>query len=90
MFFRRLKSTTQGPPVPFVQKMIGLTIGLAMVWLVFAPGSPLNKPKGGDAGSASKDAAPADGQRPDLRLDHSVFGADAHGRSVSSRLPLPP
>jgi ABC-type hemin transport system substrate-binding protein len=61
MFIRRLKSTTQGPPVPFVQKMIGLTIGLAMVWLVFAPGSPLNKPKGGDAGSASKDAAPADG-----------------------------
>ncbi|MFN9077088.1 MAG: ABC transporter substrate-binding protein [bacterium] len=43
MFFRRLKSIGGGAAVPVVQKMIGLTFGLVIVWFVFASNSPLNK-----------------------------------------------
>jgi ABC-type hemin transport system substrate-binding protein len=43
MFFRKFKSTMVGAPAPAVQKMIGLTFGLVIVWFVFASNSPLNK-----------------------------------------------
>ena len=46
MFFGRMKSRSdEGPalPVPLLQRFIGLSVGLVMVWFVFAPNSPLNK-----------------------------------------------
>lgn len=43
MFFRRFRSTLGGPSAPTAQKLVGLTIGLVVVWFVFADESPLNK-----------------------------------------------
>ncbi|MEY3143408.1 MAG: Vitamin B12-binding protein precursor [Planctomycetota bacterium] len=64
MFFRRFKALAGGPAVPALQKIIGLTIGLVMVWLVFDGDSPLNRgskpqpPKPDAAQTAPEQSAP--------------------------------
>lgn len=88
MFFRRMKSIAQGPPVPFLQKMIGLTIGLIVVWFVFAQASPLNKnapkPGGGAPAPAAKDAPAKDAPAKDA----SDARADrAHSPAIASTSP---
>ena len=46
MFFRKFKSTMGGTPAPVVQKLIGLSLTLVLVWFVFAEESPLNRGSG--------------------------------------------
>lgn len=60
MFFRRIKSDlsdASSPKVPSVQKIIGLTLTLVVVWFVFAAESPLNR-------NAQKQVQPGPVQQP--------------------------
>lgn len=83
MFFRKFKSTMVGAPAPAVQKMIGLTFGLVIVWFVFASNSPLNKgakkPPDSAATERGSSATPL-GRRADRSLDPCAEGAFAGRR----------
>lgn len=57
MFFRRFKAAAGGPSASTVQKLIGVTLGLAVMWFVFAEDSPLNR--GAKPAPAKPDAAQA-------------------------------